>query len=169
MSAPAESQCSGPLAQQSAQLPYMPNIAAVIKQEISRLARKEVRSETDALKKLAAQQRTALATLRRELLALRREVAGLGRRVPKTSNQHGSPGDGDGKKLRFSAARLAAHRQKLGLSAKDYGLLAGVSGLTIYKWESGNVRPRPAQLAGLSAVRGIGKREAMRRLEQEAK
>jgi len=53
----------------------------------------------------------------------------------------------------------------LKLSAADYGKLVGVSGLTIYSWESGKSRPRKAQLAALVAVRGIGKREALAKLE----
>jgi hypothetical protein len=37
--------------------------------------------------------------------------------------------------------------------------------MTIYNWESGNSRPRNEQLAALVAVRGIGKREAMAKLD----
>ena len=54
------------------------------------------------------------------------------------------------------------------MSAADYGKLVGVSALTIYHWESGKSRPRKAQLAVLTAVRGIGKREAMKRIESSA-
>jgi transcriptional regulator with XRE-family HTH domain len=46
--------------------------------------------------------------------------------------------------------------------------LVGVSGQSIYKWEQGEVRPRAAQLQALAAVRGIGKCEALARLEQVA-
>lgn len=49
-------------------------------------------------------------------------------------------------KHRFSAARLAAHRTKLGLSAAGYGRLVGMSGATIYLWEQGERRPRPEQV-----------------------
>jgi hypothetical protein len=51
------------------------------------------------------------------------------------------------------------------LSAADYGKLVGASGLSVYHWESGKTRPRPAQVAKLVAVRGLGKREVMKRLE----
>ena len=37
--------------------------------------------------------------------------------------------------------------------------------LTIHNWESAKSRPRQEQLAALVAVRGIGKREAAKRLE----
>jgi len=56
----------------------------------------------------------------------------------------------------------------LNLSAADYGKLIGVSALTIYHWESGKSRPRKAQLAVLTAVRGIGKREALKRIASPA-
>ena len=55
--------------------------------------------------------------------------------------------------------------ERLGFSANDYGRLVGVAGLTIYNWEKGKSKPRDKQLAAWAEVRGIGKREAWRRLE----
>jgi DNA-binding transcriptional regulator YiaG len=69
--------------------------------------------------------------------------------------------------VRFSSRSVRAQRRRLGLSAADYGKLVGVSGLTIYHWEHGT-RPRKSQLAALIAVRGIGKREALKRLAEAA-
>ena len=66
--------------------------------------------------------------------------------------------------VRFSARSVKAQRNRLGLSAADYGKLVGVSGLTVYNWEHGTSRPRKAQLAALVAVRGIGKKEAWKQL-----
>ena len=37
--------------------------------------------------------------------------------------------------------------------------------LTIYNWEKGKSKPRNQQLNAWANVRGIGKREALRRLE----
>lgn len=68
-------------------------------------------------------------------------------------------------RYRFSAKGLAINRQRLGLSADDYALLAGVSGQSIYHWEQGKSLPRPKSLAGLAALRTLGKREAVARLE----
>ena len=48
--------------------------------------------------------------------------------------------------------------------AADYAELVGVSGLTIYNWEHGRTKPRAQQLGQWAKVRGIGKREAWRRL-----
>ena len=69
-----------------------------------------------------------------------------------------------GPQRRFSAARLAAQRRKLGLSAADFATLLGVSGQSVYKWEHGESRPRAKQIEAIAALRGIGKREAAERL-----
>ena len=67
--------------------------------------------------------------------------------------------------VRFSARSVKSQRERLGFSAADYAKLVGVSPLTIYNWEQGKSRPQKAQLASLAAVRGIGKREALAKLE----
>jgi DNA-binding transcriptional regulator YiaG len=64
----------------------------------------------------------------------------------------------------FSAEEVAAERERLELSAADYGELVGVSHLTIYNWEKGKTKPQAAQLEKWLTVKGIGKRKAWRRL-----
>jgi DNA-binding transcriptional regulator YiaG len=141
----------------------MPNIASILKSEISRVACKEVRAEIETLKKTSVSYRSAIADLRRQVGALEKEL----RRVAKGSERpaKAEPGEeGAGTKRRFSASRLAALRAKVGISAASYGQLVGVSGQTIYHWEQGKARPRAAQLEQLAAVRGLGAREIAERL-----
>ncbi|MGJ7606997.1 helix-turn-helix domain-containing protein [Variovorax sp. LT1R20] len=141
----------------------MPNIVSILKAEISRVARKEVRVEIETLKKASAAHRTSIAELRRQVSALekelRRVVKGPARSTDSTAEAAA------GTKRRFSATRLAAHRAKLGLSAASYGQLVGVSGQTIYHWEQGKARPRAAQLESLAGVRDLGAREVAERLQ----
>lgn len=147
----------------------MPNIAAVLKDEIARIARKEVRAQTEDFKKASAQYRTHIAALRRRIETLERQLkqAGKATRGAAAANpQADDDGDGDGRQRRFSPTRLAAQRRKLGLSAGDFALLLGVSGQSVYKWEHGESRPRARQLEAIAALRGIGKREAAARLGQ---
>jgi DNA-binding XRE family transcriptional regulator len=146
----------------------MTNIASVLKAEIARLARKEVRAEVTPLKKAAAQYRSSIAALKRQVQTLERQVRRKGGAGATASSDDEAPDEDGGVRLRFRAGGLASHRRKLGLSAQEYGALVGVSGQSIYKWEQGEVRPRQAQLNALAAVRGIGKREALARLEQLA-
>jgi DNA-binding transcriptional regulator YiaG len=142
----------------------MPNIAAVLKEEILRLARKEARSQTGVLKKASAQYRKDIAAMKRRVADLQRRLAALDKQVlkgtPPQRTEEGAKG------VRFTAKGLYSQRKRLGLSAADYGKLVGVTGQTIYSWESGSSRPRRQQVARLAALRGIGKREARTRLEQ---
>ena len=43
-------------------------------------------------------------------------------------------------------------------------ILLGVSALSVYKWESGNTRPRAKQIQAIAALRKMGRREAAERL-----
>lgn len=143
----------------------MPNIASILKAEISRVARKEVRAEIETLKKASVAHRASIAELRRQVNALENELRRFAkattRTVPATGPDHEGPAS---TKRRFSATRLVAHRVKLGLSAASYGQLVGVSGQTVYHWEQGKARPRAGQLENLAAVRDMGAREIAERL-----
>lgn len=144
----------------------MPNIAAVLKDEIARIARKEIRAQTEEFKKASAQYRTHIAALRRRVDALERELKRAGKAAGRTAAAPTDEAEESGPQRRFSATRLAAQRRKLGLSAADFAALLGVSGQSVYKWESGESRPRSKQLEAIAALRGIGKREAAQRLAQ---
>lgn len=144
----------------------MPNIASVLKDEITRLARKEVVRQTEGLRSSISSYRSEIAALKRRNDALEKKVRKLERATLKPGSPRTStPAEAtSSRKHRFSAQRLAAHRQRLGLSAADYAALVGASSLSIYKWEKGDVRPRDKQLAALASIRGIGKQEAAERL-----
>jgi chromosome segregation ATPase len=98
----------------------MPNIAALLKSEIARVARKEVRAETQSLKKAVATYRSEIAELKKRTQALEQEL----RRVAKAA-QKAAPAVDVVEELRpvlrFSAKGFASHRKSLGLSAADCG------------------------------------------------
>ena len=142
----------------------MANLADALKEEIRRLARKEIKAETGATKQAVAQYRREIAKLKRQVQEQQKKISFL----ETQERQRIAEPQADEEAVegaRFSARSVAAQRKRLGLSAADYAKLVGVSSLTIYNWESGKTRPRKEQLAALVAVRGIGKREALKRLE----
>lgn len=143
----------------------MANLASVLKAEIARLARREARAQLEPLRKANAGYRRDIAALKREVAGLSRELKAVSRPAAKASAQARPD---EGRKLRFQAKGLKSHREKLGLSAAEYGRLAGVSAQSIYNWEAGKSTPRQAQVEALAALRGIGKREAAKRLEASA-
>ena len=140
----------------------MPNIAALLKSEISRVARKEVRGETLALKKAARNYRSEIAALKRRTQELEHQVRRLRRSVVKAIPAESEPAATEG--LRFSAKGLISQRKRLGLSAAECGLLVGASAQSIYNWEEGKVCPRAKHLVAIAGLRAMGKREAAARL-----
>jgi len=159
----------------------MANLASALKEEIGRLARKEIRQQTAGTAKRTTQCERDIAALKSQIDNLQRKLSSLrtqdasGQTVSKkatskkaaTKKQAAKATTGSGKqslRARFSAKGLKANRERLGLSADNYGKLIGVSGLSIYNWEQGKARPRENSVAALMTIRGIGKREAARRL-----
>jgi len=145
----------------------MPNIGTVLKDEITRVSRKAVRGETQALKKSVTQYRSQIAELKRRMQALEKQVQRLGKARGRAAAEPSGEEAEEGSHLRFSAKGLAAHRRRLGLSAAALAKVLGVSALSIYKWESGKVRPRARQIEAIASLRTMGKREVAQRLEAQ--
>lgn len=138
----------------------MPNLSSVLKSEITRLARKEVKGAVDPLRKANASYRREIAELKRQILMLHQEVKSSNRASTQRIDTETEP-----RKTRFAAGGLKSLRSRLGLSASDFGRLIGASGQSVYNWEAGKAVPRSSQQAALASIRGLGKREAARRLE----
>ena len=137
----------------------MPNIAAVLKDEIRRLAKKEIKAQVGTTKQAVVKYRSDIANLKRLMGQQERQIKNLQQQTSQPQ-----PVEDELESVRFSARSVKAQRSRLGLSAENYGKLVGVSGITIYNWEHEKARPQKAQLAALVAVRGIGKREALKKL-----
>lgn len=147
----------------------MATFAACLKKEIARIARKELRDEISALRKGSSTYRTEIAELKRKLKSLESQVKALNRTAPRVEAARKDPatppGGKPGRKVIFGAAEFLALRQQLGFTQAQMAKLVGASALSIYKWESGKVTPRAAQLEKILSVRKIGKREALARVQ----
>jgi DNA-binding transcriptional regulator YiaG len=142
----------------------MSNIASVLKEEISRISRKEIKKETATLKKSSTTHRSEIAALKRRVQELERHLRRASRggesAVPAAANEDSvSPG------TRFSARSMASQRKRLGLSAAECGLLIGASAQSVYNWEEGKARPRAQHLPAIFALRNLGRRQANEILE----
>jgi DNA-binding transcriptional regulator YiaG len=143
-------------------MPAMANIASLLKIEITRVARRQVRAETSTLKKAVATYRAEIAALKRRAQALESQLRQLSKAQARQPAVE-SPAEPE-RRLRFTAKGLASQRQRLGLSAADCGLLLGTSGQSIYNWEDGKARPRSRHLPAIASLRTMGKKEAASRL-----
>jgi len=140
------------------------NIATILKEEITRISRREVRSEILSLKKASSQHRSDIAALKRTVAEQAREIARL-KRAPRAQVATRDAAE-PSKPIRFNAKGFASLRKRLGLSPRQMGLLVGVSDQSIHKWEQGDVRPRQHNLPGIAAARTMGRREVLARLAE---
>ena len=142
----------------------MTNIASVLKEEITRLARRELRSETAKLKQASAQYRSDIAALKRRVLTLEQQLSRIQKSMPKKPDVAVRPSESS--RVRFTAKGFRTLRQRLGLSAIVLGKLIGVTAQSIYSWEAEKSRPRGQQVAIIAALRGVGKKEVEAHLKK---
>jgi DNA-binding transcriptional regulator YiaG len=142
----------------------MTTLALALKDEIRRLARKEIKAQTGRTARAVARYRHEIARLKRQQREHEKKIVFLEVQAHKTLHSPAAVAELNGD-ARFSARSAKAQRQRTGLSAADFAKLVGVSSLTIYNWEHNKTHPREEQFAALVAVRGLGKREAQTKLE----
>lgn len=143
----------------------MSNIAAVLKTEVSRIVRKELRAEFASTKKAISSYRTQIAELKRQVKTLEKSFGSASRN--SAAEPAATPADSEaGVTIRFSAKSLATQRKRLGLSASQTAKLLGVSVQSVANWEKGTSRPREKQLAAIAGLRQMGKKEVAASLEQ---
>lgn len=144
----------------------MSNIATALKEEVSRIARKEIRNETAQLKKAVARYRSDIADLKRRLTAAEQSLTKIRKSgdAPPPAAQASKPEGTAG--IRFSVKGFRTLRERLDLSGSEIAKLLGVSVQTIYNWEAGTSKPREPQLSAITVLRKARKREVTARLHE---
>ena len=149
----------------------MPNIAKVLREEISRIARHEakvavtpIRKPTIRLRKDVANLKVRLALLEKATKELQAVVAKIQAAQPEAVPELQEKGWISGKGVK-------GLRKKLGLSQNDFAKLVGVSSQAVVLWESkpGMLKMRDTSKAAVFAVRGLGKAEAKQRMDEMGK
>ena len=138
----------------------MSNLNLILKTEITRLARKEIKVAINPVRKANLASRKEIAELKRQVVLLQRGLKASSK--PSKAYHEVTAVSSSG--TRFSPKGLKSQRGRLGLSAAEFGQLVGASGQSIYNWERGKTVPRASQQVALAAIRGLGKREAGKRL-----
>ena len=139
--------------------------------EVARLVRKQVKDDQAALKQSDRKQREEVSALKQEVKSLSTQVRSLTKQlaklealvqsqVPQKEPRTPRPSSG----FVFNHEALIAKRHELGLTQAQMAQLLGVSNLTAYKWETGDVHPRDKKLARLQEVLKMGPRQAQKAL-----
>jgi DNA-binding XRE family transcriptional regulator len=141
----------------------MTTFAGQFKSEVSRLAKREVKSEVQTLKSASAQYRADIAALKRRVVVLESQLKKLMKAGGKQTDAVEQLSDE--KSLRFRMDGFITLRKKLGLTAAQMASLIGVSAQSVYHWEAGKSRPRASQLPAIAALRKMRKAEILGKLE----
>ena len=147
----------------------MPNVAQVLKEEISRLARKEIRASCDPLRKQVQSLRRTVRTQQETIDKLERALSkmveltdtdtGTSLYAPAQEKEQSS-------RARVTPASIRRHRLRLGLSQAQLGGLLNVSTNTIVRWEQGSSKPRVQHRTALLRLRSLGVRDVRQILEE---
>ena len=97
----------------------MPNLVATLKEEIQRLARKEIKAQTGSTKQAVAQHRREIAKLKRQVQEQQKKIAFLEAQERKRLGQLKATKESVAG-LRFSPQSVRTQRERLGFSATDY-------------------------------------------------
>jgi len=134
--------------------------------EVVRMARKELKPELQGMRKAITAHRTEIAALKREVKALTSQLKATQRQV-KAADLHKAKAVTEdiapkkSKQIQFDAQVLIDKRAALGITQKQMAQLLGASSISVYKWETGHVHPRAAQLERIAEVLKLGKRKAL--------
>jgi len=138
--------------------------------EVVRMARKELKPELQGMRKAITGHRSEIAALKREVKALTSQLKVTQRQIkatdaPKAKVIAEKVTPKKSKQIQFDAQVLIEKRAALGLTQKQMAHLLGASSLSVYKWETGHVHPRAAQLERIAEVLKLGKRKALALLD----
>ncbi len=143
----------------------MPDIVKFLKDEVSRLARKEIRSACDplykqlqVLKKTVRDQRDTIAKLQKNLARLEVRMPSPSQVIKEEQNEADN--------VRISPASIKRHRKRLKISQTEMGKLLKVSTNTVVRWEAGTSKPRAQYRPGLARLRDLGIKDVRKLLEK---
>ena len=142
----------------------MGKVEAIIKSEIVRLAKREVRRVATPLRRDIRYLKSTVSQLRKTVLILERFNALQKKEWEKKPPLKAAPEEVATSRL--SPRLIRSLRRRLGISQRDLARLAGVSPLAVYQWESGVFKPKKEKKGVLIALRKIGRRDAKRLLEE---
>jgi len=144
----------------------MGKVEGIIKSEIVRLAKREIRKISVPLGQDVWSLKSAVSQLRKTVLALERFAALQTKELKKKKIPLEATPE-EVKISRFSPRLIRSLRGQLGITQNELAVLAGVTVGAIHQWESGMFRPREEKKGLLVALRKLGRREVRRLLEEK--
>jgi DNA-binding transcriptional regulator YiaG len=143
-------------------------LETVMREAITRGARRQVRMVVTPLRREVVRLRRKVAELHGTVTTLRRSAASW-KRVMDASPLTPPVSEEEAKAARLSAGLIESLRKRLDLSQIGLARLVGVSGTAVAHWEAGASTPSGRNRMNLVALRKLGKREVKELLGRRAK
>ena len=144
----------------------MGKVEGIIKAEIVRLAKREIRKISVPLGRDVWSLKSAVSQLRKTVLALERFAAHQQKEMAKTKPLlEASPEEV--KESRFSPRLIRSLRGHLGITQKELAVLADVTVGAVHQWENGRFKPGLKKKALMVALRKLGRREVRALVEEK--
>jgi len=144
----------------------MGKLEGIIKDEIMRLAKREVRKVSVPLSKDVWLLKSTFWKLRKTVSALERFASRQASELRKEKVLPEATPE-EVKTSRFSPRLIRSLRRHLGITQRELATLAGVTVGAIHQWESGIFVPRAQKKAVLISLRKLGRRKAKELLEEK--
>jgi len=144
----------------------MGKFEGIIKSEIVRLAKREVRKISVPLGRDVRSLKSMVSQLRKTILALERLVALQQKDLKKRKIPLEATPE-EVKESRFSPALIRSLRKHFGISQKELATLAAVTVGAVALWERGKFKPKDEKKAVMVALRKLGRREVRKILEEK--
>jgi transcriptional regulator with XRE-family HTH domain len=142
---------------------FLGQLESTFKNQIRRLAKREVRAVSVPLKREVRALRIALSNLSKTVSALRR----LAKETAKETKPKLQAFPEEVKASRLTAGRIKNLRIRLGISQRELGILTGSSLGAVALWERGKFRPQAEKKAALVGLKRLGKREIKKLLAEK--
>jgi DNA-binding transcriptional regulator YiaG len=143
----------------------MGKLEALVKLEILRLAKREIRRSTGPLQHEVRVLKGNLSQVRKSVIALERIAAQALKQTQKEKPLlEASPEEV--KASRLSPRLIQTLRKHLGISQKELATLVGVTTGAVTQWEAGQFKPANAKKAILVGLRKLGRRDVKELLEK---
>jgi DNA-binding transcriptional regulator YiaG len=143
----------------------MGKLEGIIKDEIIRLAKREMRMKFVPLRRDVRSLKLTVSQLRKSVSGLQRFVSQQERQVSPKPVPEVTPEDM--KKARFSPRLIKTLRKHLGVSQREMAKLAGVTVGAVFKWEKGKFEPKDDKKKILVGLRKLGRQNARQLLAKK--
>jgi len=142
----------------------MARFETMIKSEMVRLAKREVRKICVPLRSDVWSLKSAVSQLHKSVLILQRITASQQKELERGKMLLEAPPE-EVKESRFSPRLIKSLRGHLAITQKELAILTGVTVGAVHLWESGRFKPSMKKKAVMVALRKLGRREVRKLLE----